>query len=1043
MTIRFEQPAWLWLLVLAAPAVALGVRWLVGMSPVRRWTAVAARLALIGLVTGMLAGASAVRRTERLAVIAVVDVSGSVQRLAQFGRREDGRPVLASEAAREFLVRASRGRGPDDLLGVVVFDGAAAAVVTPTRADVLGEEGRTLEVTMREGTNIAETLRLAAAMFPPDATRRIVLMSDGNETAGRAVDAAREQASGGSAGRAAWRGVTGGTPIDVVPIEYRLEREVLVETVDAPPRASPGATVSVRVVLLATAPTEGTLRLLREGEAVDLNGAEEGTGRRVALRAGRNVEVIPVRLGESRVNRFEAIFEPDASSAAGGGVGGAAGDTIESNNRGEAFTISPGTGSVLVIDGVSRGDPEGRGAILGRTLEEAGLRVHAVPPEGAPGDLLSMEAYDLVILQNVPADALARSTQEMLAAYVTDAGGGLVMVGGPASFGAGGWKGSALEPILPVRLDLPEKMIVPSAATVLVLDRSGSMSRSVMGSGRTQQDVANEGAAVAVLTMDRTDLVSVIQFDNEVAVLRPLGPNRDPDGLAAVIRGIFPNGGTNIPPALEAAHEQLRGANAAVRHVILLTDGISQNRERLPGVAERMAADGIRLSTIAVGDEADAPMLARIAEIGQGTFYRVTDPDTLPRIFVKAVRVMRSPMIRETPFEPVVVAASPALEGVAEVGQALPALGGLALTQPLADATVTLAAVAPTGEPVLAHWSAGVGQVAAFTSDAHDQWAAGWLSWPGYRRMWTQLARQVSRAASDRRAELTTQIEGDRLLLRLEVMDEGGRPAELLSAPAKVFGPEGRVVETRLTQTGPGVYEGSVAAEATGTYVAMVLPRTHAEGAVAAGAARRPVAPIVGGATRSSGAEFRALRSNAELLRELARLTGGRVLNMGDPEGANLFDRSTVRPTEARVPLWRSLLVWAVVVLLLDVGTRRVAWDRFLSRSFGADLRREAAEALRDRGVAAARTVERLRGRPVKRRGPEGLALNEEDARRIIREQAERRRAEREARRAAGAPAAAKEEAGGGAATSDLLAAKRRARERFGDAGGDEGEASQ
>lgn len=1026
MTLRFEQPEWLALLALAAPAVVLGLRWLVGMSPVRRWSAVLARLALIALVTGMLAGATAVRRTERLAVVAVIDISGSVQRLMDFGAHEDGRPIRAAEAARDYLIRAAKGRGPDDLLGVVAFDGSAIVVATPSSADVLGAGGRTFDLTMQEGTNIAEALRLAAAVFPPDATRRIVLFSDGNETAGRAADAAGELVGAVTMG-------VGDIPIDIVPFTYIVDREVVMESLDAPPQAPPGSTINVRVVLQATAPARGTLRLLREGEPVDLNGDESGTGRRLSLQAGRTVEVIPVRLDHSRVHRFQAIFEPDQVRPADGSAG-LAGDTFLTNNRAEAFTISPGKGSVLVVDGVSRADPGGGGAVLGRTLAEAGIDVKTVPPEGLPTDLLSLQAFDLVILQNVPADAVARPVQEMLAAYVSDSGGGLVMVGGPASFGAGGWKGSALEPILPVRLDLPDKLIVPAAAIVLVLDNSGSMGRTVMGSSRSQQDIANEGAAIAVRSLDKTDLVGVIEFNSWYNVLVPLSPNADPAKTASIVRAITPDGGTNIPPAVEEAYRQLMGVDAQVKHVILLTDGISQDKEQLPGLAERMAADGITVDTIAVGDQADTRSLALMAERGGGAFYRVTDPNTLPRIFIKAIRVVRSPMIREVPFEPVVLASgSPIMDGVGAEGAALPALGGMVLTQPLADPTVTLAVVAPTGEPVLAHWSAGLGHVAAFTSDAH-KWAAPWIEggWPGYRRMWTQMVRQMSRPATDRGAELTTEIVGDTLRLRLDAADDAGRPRDLLTVPAKVYGPDGRPIETRLTQTGPGVYEGSVPAAASGTYVAMVTPRQGA----------RALPPVVGGASRASGVEYRELRSNLGLLREVAQITGGRLLDLHDPEHARLFDRSSVRPTEARLPLWRTLLVWAVVVLLLDVGTRRIAWDRYLSKSFGADLRREAAEATRDRGAEAARATGRLRGRPARRVfGDGGAALSEEDARRIVREQAERRKAERLAARRAGKSAATSGEPvskpdgeeKAGVPTSGLLAAKRRARERFED----------
>ncbi len=1066
MTLRFEQPEWLLLILLAVPVAAVAWRWMVAMSPARRWTVVVARLLLIALIAGMLSGATAIRRTDRVAVIALIDISGSVQRFADAGRAPDGRRLRITDAVRDFLRTASRNRAPDDLLGIVVFDGSAAVVASPTRVDVLD---RPLDLTMTEGTNLAGAIRLAAAMFPPDAARKLVIFSDGNETEGKALEAAMEIAGPGvrvesgdpdslaasgttrPASRAAaargvggvggWRGWGGGVSIDVVPIPYNLSREVVLESVDVPPQAPSEATITVRVVLDATDTATGTLLLTREGEPVDINGEQPGLGRRLSLAPGRNVETIQVPLDAGRVHRFEAIFEPDTVRYVDGAEG-FAGDTITLNNRAQAVTLTPGSGTVLVVDGVSGGNPQGLGATLPRTLAAAGMQVETIAPEGLPTDLLSLQSYDLIILQSVAADAVPTATHELLASYVSQLGGGLVMVGGPGSFGAGGWKGTPLEPILPVRLDLPERLVMPAAAIMLVLDNSGSMSLPVGGSMRMQQEIANEGAAMAVKTLDKTDLVGVIVFNSWHDIIVPLGPNENPDATAATIRGIYPDGGTLLPPALEEAHNQLRAVNASIKHVVVLSDGISVDKERLPEIAKKMAEDGISVSAIAVGDGADTQALSLLAQEGGGAFYRVTDPHLLPRIFLRAVRVVRTPMIREAPFTPIVLpTGSPVVEGVGQP----PQLRGLVLTQPREDPTITYAMEAGPQEPLLAYWNAGLGRVAAFTSDAHAQWAEPWIPWPGYARLWTQLARQIARPPADRRAELATEIAGDELRIRLDAMGDDGRPLDLLTVPGSVYTPQGEKLELQLVQTGPGVYEGAVPAGASGNYVILLTPRQG----------EQLLPPVIGGVSRATGAEFRRLRSNITLLRRLADATGGQYHELSRPRSADLFDRSRIRPTEARVPLWRTLLAWAIVVMLLDVGTRRIAWDRLVSPRFGPGLRRRAADAVRDRSDQAARTLSRLRGaggEPAAngQAAPPAAApqhLSQDDAQRIIREQAERRRAERMAARRASSHQQRQQQqqqapptpAGGQGdkppanepPTSGLMAAKRRAQQRF------------
>jgi uncharacterized membrane protein len=1037
--ITFERPVWLLLLLLAAPAAWVGLRWFVSMSMLRRWSAVVARVLLIALLAGMLAGASMVRKTDRLAVIGVVDVSGSVRRYGDAGSGPDGRRLAPAEAARGFFDQAARGRGPDDLLGLVVFDGRALAIATPTRADV---SGRTLDVSLSEGTDIGAALRYAAAMIPPDAAGRLVLMSDGNQTAGDALGAADEV----SVRRAGADPRAAKLPIDALPLAYSVKNETMIDFVDAPPAAADQATITVRVGLRSTDGAKGTLQVLQEGEPLDINGDAPSTGRSVILPRGEHVELVTVRLDPGRIHRFEAVFDPELASSRG--AQRPVGDSNPENNRGEAFTITPGKGSILILDGVGGGDPRGASP-LAQVLRDAGLDVQVIAPTALSEDLLALQAYDLIILENVPVEAVSERQQQNLVAHVKDMGGGLVMVGGPDSFGAGGWKGSILEPILPVRLDLPEKLITPEAAIVLVLDSSGSMRHEVAGSSKTQQQIANEAAALAVKTLDKTDYLGVIEFNSWWSEVVPMGRNSDGASAAARIMGISSGGGTNIGPALEHAHAMLAEVDAKVKHVILLTDGISSQPDELPALALAMKQEGINVSAIAVGDQADDQNLRAIARQGNGTFYSVINPNVLPKIFLKAIRVVRTPLIRETPFQPMILPTpSPLLQGIADP----PRLGGMVLTQPRPEPTITLAMAAPTGEPLLAHWNVELGRVAAFTSDAH-RWASRWLNWPGYRQMWTQIARTIGRAPASRNFELRTGIVGDDLHMRLEATGEDGKPIDLLSIPATVYTPSGEAVQVNLSQTGPGVYEGTAPAPQSGNYVAILKPQ--------AGAIR--LSPVIGGASVASGLEYRRLQSNIGLLRQIAERTGGRVLDLAAPAGANLFDRTGIPPSEARTPIWRSLLLWTLFVLLLDVGTRRIAWDRYISGEFGTNLRKAAAEAVKDRGDQAARTLSRLRKPiPVGRRGDppvQAPKLGDKDADLVAQRQAaERQKARLESIRATREKLRAEAEAAPGALgpggppanrppgampdtpgakppaepePGDLMAAKRRARERF------------
>ncbi len=1021
MLVRFDHPVWLLGLLLLVPMAWVMIRWCGSMSLLRRCTAVAVRAALLAILMAMLAGVSSVRTTDKLALLAVVDVSGSVRGFAPPTTDAEGHPVAPLQAARRWLAQAVGKRGPEDLVGLVAFDGQAALVWPPTSAD--GPLDHPLDLRLADGTDIASAIRLAIAALPPDAAGRILLISDGVSTQGDPLAAAAEATTpaGGAGGSRAAR--LDQIPIDVLPIRYDVRDEVIVESVDAPARAPAGAAIAVRVALSSTGPASGTLRLFYEDRELptSIDGSPPALGQAITLEAGRRLVILSVPLGPARVHRFRVLFEPELAG------GSPRGDTIASNNLGEAVTVTPGRGSVLVLDGVAGGAPDGAGAVLAQTLREEGIKVDLAPADQLPADLLRLEAYDLVILQNVAADLLGEAGQERLVRYVTELGGGLVMIGGPDSFAAGGYRGGRLEPILPVRLDLPDRLIVPATAVVIVLDVSGSMGFRVMGSSRTQQDIANEGAAIAVRSLDATDLVGVIAFSSDAEVIVPLARNSDPLATAGKILALEPDGGTNLPPALAEAHRQLKGADAKVKHVIVLTDGVSRGRTGLRDAAKRLADDGIKLSTIAVGDGADTDVLASMATANGGQYYRVVDPTVLPRVFLRAVRVVRTPMIRETPFVPVVVdPASPLLEGVPSADT--PALLGLTLTQPRPESTALYPLVTADGEPVLAHWQAGLGQVAAFTSDAHGHWAAQWLSWPGYRALWTRIARQIARPGDQRAAELAAEVVGDELRLRMDAFAEDGRPLDALVAPAAIYSPDGVRTDAQLSQTAPGVYEYRGRVEQSGSYVVTIAPRQGS----------RALAPVVGGVTKPAGAEFRVLRSNPRVLEDIAATTGGRVLDFAAPQQARFFDRSQTRPREARTPLWPLLMPWAIMLALADVAVRRLAWDRLLTTRFGEGLRRHAARMLQDRGARAETTIGQLREVEAEVEAREadyaGARLTTADARRIVQERRRQRAAAQSATGGQRQPPPAPPSRPPEPAPADqggLAAAKRRAKERF------------
>ena len=384
----------------------------------------------------------------------------------------------------------------------------------------------------------------------------------------------------------------------------------------------------------------------------------------------------------------------------GSTTGPAVNDTVTVNNRAEAFTLVQGRGRVLLVDNVG-GDS---GLVLPQALSERQLNLDVVRPDGFPRDLAELTRYDAVLFQNVPADRITQSQQAMLARYVNDLGGGFVMLGGPDSFGAGGWTNSVIdEQILPVDCQIPSQTILPSGAVVIVIDRSGSMGAAVDASGQTQMRLAAEAAALAIGTLYPHDLVGVVAFDSFATWVVPLEKNDNPNATMKTVRSIREGGGTDILAGLDAAYRALIAnttdlRESSIKHVILLSDGGSGGNF-LPLINDFNRAN-ISLSTVGVGSGHDVKLLESLAINAGGQYHPIDDSNDLPQVFIKEVRTVRKNLIREVNFTPQLVnTGSPV---TANLG-ALPELQGLVLTGPQVRPADRHAAAGARGRAAVCH----------------------------------------------------------------------------------------------------------------------------------------------------------------------------------------------------------------------------------------------------------------------------------------------------------------------------------------------------
>lgn len=768
--------------------------------------------------------------------------------------------------AREAIARM----GPDDVAGLVVFGAEAATEVAPSPRPSLGAARASVP---RDGTDLAAAIRRGLADLPGDHVPRLVLISDGVQTQGDAFRAAST-----AAGR--------GVPIDVLPIAREPAPEVAIDRVRVPPMADPGQPVELRIVTRATHASRVRLEVRRDGALIASAETE--------VRAGADVLTMRDVASEPGVHRYEVSMTPVDASA----------DRAPENNEGGAIMRVSGGSRALVLSGRP---PEA--AAVAAALEGAGMEVEVGGPARVPADLTELMTYDLVVLSDLNARALTAAQMTALAAHVRDLGGGLLMAGARDAFGLGGYAFTPVEEALPATFDLRRRRDRASLAMVIAIDKSGSMGMEAMP-GTTKLDLANEAATRSAMLLSPFDRIAVAHVDTEVQWTQPMRPVDDPAQIAAAIRRAGPGGGgILVDLTLDASYEVLGAQPTQLKHLLLFSDGQdSEEMVRARSLVRAAAARRITTSVVSMGSGPDTPELEQLSRIGGGRFYIVEDLTQLPRIFTQETIAASRAALAEGAFHPRLAARSEVTEGV-DFASA-PALGGYALVNPRPSASVLLAA--SEEDPLLLIHQHGVGRSAVFATDLGATFGRPWLGWGGYASLFGQLGRALARSPERRDAQVSVSLSDGIGQVRVDAIDEAGRTRDYLDLAASVAGPGGHRVDVPLRQTAAGRYEADFEASAPGPYLVTVRERGEA---------------LVGsaGVVRSRGDELRGEGTDDARLGQIASLTGGEVR-------ASLEDVFVDRPPPivSHAPLWRPLVLGAMLLLFLSVVLRRLVlpWPR-------------------------------------------------------------------------------------------------------------------
>ncbi len=777
--------------------------------------------------------------------------------------RSDSAASAAARQTDEVAAILEKTRGAGDRVRYIDYAGTA----------VRREQGDPVFRDTSRRTRTGAALEYALAQIEPDRASRLLVLTDGYATEPLGPAAEQVLRSG-------------------VPLDFRLfggveAGDVRVGSLSAPPRVLPGESFLVDFTVLGQGDADVPWEVLREGRP-----AASGTA---PLRAGVARVRLSDRLGGSGVARYELRLKPP-------------GDKLTDNNRAETWVEVSGGPRALLISNFPD-DP------LAGFLKAQGLSVDQVAEPGALA-ATALAGARLVVFNNVPAHRVGREFLEALDFFVREQGGGLLMAGGPNSFGSGGYFSSPIDPLLPVSMELRREHHKLAVAMSIVLDRSGSMAMAA-GGGLTKMDLADAGAARAIELLGDMDFVAVHAVDSSphaVVELAPVGPNRM-DMIAAVRRIASGGGGIFTYTGLKAGWGELQKAKVGQRHLILFADAADAEE---PGEYEAllaaMTAAGATVSVIGLGSETDpdAAFLQDVARRGNGRIFFNTDPGELPALFAQeTVSVARSAFIKEETG----AKGTPGWMEIAARAPDWPAkLDGYNLSYLRDGATASLVTTDEYEAPLVASWARGAGRVAAVTFPLGGEFSAQARAWSGYGDFTQTLARWLAGEDAPPGLGLRTAVEGEQLRVDL-FYDESWSSRVAQNPPVAVVagtGPSAPAQALSWEKLEPGHFRATMHLE----------PGQFVRGVARIGSAPLAFGPIAAGGL----AEWSFDPARPAELRALADRSGGRErIDLG-----SVWDAPRVmRPRPLRSWLLGAVLVLVVIdALLTRLGVRLVRAQR-------------------------------------------------------------------------------------------------------------------
>jgi uncharacterized membrane protein len=766
------------------------------------------------------------------------------------------------QAAEEFIKRAAVTMQNSDQAGLIVFgESPSLEISLSNKIDSLNIRS---EVNPNY-TNLHDALQLAIGKLPQRGKNKIVVFSDGNETLHHALDTAYLAQSLG---------------IEIYPVPLATwfgKNEAFVKELAAPATVALETPFEIRLVVISSAKNQGDLVFVRNGKLL----AQQA----IALKAGINVFTFSDRLTEPGLYLYKAVVNLTE-------------DTFFQNNEGLSFTRGTQKARILYL-----ADNDGNPKQLAESLKVQGLDIDRKQVSAIPAGFHGFVDYNAVILDNVSGRSISLATMEQIEKYVKDTGGGLIMIGGDKSFGAGYYKHTPVEKALPVYMDVPTDLSLSELYLVFVIDRSSSMTSSYKD--KSKLEMAKIAAFAAIEMLNPVDRVGIVAFDTRFEWIVPITAAGQRQKIAAKLSRVTVGGGTDLYPALKEVRRILTRIPSGRKHVIVLSDGETDAAD-FKSLVESMSAGDISISTVSIGLGANVELMQSIAEWGHGRAYYTDDPGNIPKIFAGETNIISKKTITEKAMQPFIRKSGEILQGLDDAG--LPLIYGQVVTyaKPGADLLIET-----EQGPLLAAWQYGLGRSVAFTSDLANRWGQDWVKWENYGRFTSQMVKWVQRKETVKHFSAAMGRRADKGTFTVDITTDQNRFVNHLDLKANVLLPSGKEQTFAMQQIAPGRYAGEFKAAEIGAYFFSVFggSKTYSD------------PPRAFGFGIPHTEEFNATDVNEKLLEDLAATTNGRVLSIENVPPDLFRDLSDSK--ESKTPLWPYFIPAFLLLLIADVAVRK------------------------------------------------------------------------------------------------------------------------